>query len=657
MANQSLRIKDFRGGLSDDDEFGQPASFSEGQNIDFRRSPGYITLTRKLVKQSSTIVTQPVFDAVRVASSNVYFAAGNLLYKRAFGADGAGIVFTNPGGFTNMLNGFDLDYRPEFDRIFVYMTSTIGEYDPTNALWTPGAYPDYDMYNQDATGGAYTLPTAITEADLQTFVCTGEPIATVYIRSVAKSGTAHNLVITIHDSANNVVATKTVASGSYSAGTEVPFAISAAQSRFIVGNTYHVHVVCSAGVNTILSTAANTLQLADLRITANRLVDTSGDRPYVGHRLIKSGAKTYFCNERYLGEWEILSRVSTATDGFLPHKIKFPSEVKTNGVTLWNDYLLVSASIDDHVDTVGKPNRGIIFGWNMADTFYNFSVPVPQGVPNSLFSHGGAAYFEASGRWYTWNGGAVEPIFEFPGVNDYSKVTSGYTIETDAGAARIAMATIDDLLMIGYPFSTGNLNVKIGLYSYGKRKSFMPIAVGYDGVLSTGHDQTQNFAAAGLSRPGVGITLLKKFGNTLMIGWQDIIGTTPTYGVDFIDESSIAAPTGSWASLWFDNGAPDKEKTAVAIKIVFNTLATGVTVTPKIRYDRAATYTKVGVTTDEVGAVGDTECVMELNDRFYEAMFGFDITSTGAFPKIRSITFKFDDNSEEEVDTEAIRRP
>lgn len=651
MSDQRISIVNFGGGLSDDDKFGPPNSWGWGDRVDFRRSLGMLSMQRLLQKESSTIVNQEIVDAVRDNTGTVWMlGCGSLttgsIFKRAPGANGAAGTYTSFATYTQASVPRDMDYQPFFDTIFVFGGYNIGTIKPLSGspAYTSNTYGPYTVTTNSAGGGFYPLPTAISEVDVLSFVASNDPLTTFSFFKF-DTGTG-DWTITIHDALNNVIATQTIPAASIAPGHNfINFTPAAAGTRFKIGQTYHIHLTVSTGTSTVVTLPSNLLADATYVIYGGRLIQTDE----IGHRLMKYGPKILFCNEHYLGEWEILSIdpgvVNYSTAGYNPNLLEFPPEVKTIGIAPYSEYVAIAGRVDDYTDSATKQNsKGIIFFYDGVSSNYTFSLDIPAGSPESLFSDGVALYWIASGKKQRWAGGDIETIFEFPVV-----ATEGPPLRTNLTASRQAIAKHENLITSGFPYNRTSTTISpyMGLYSHGQSKASMPVAAGYDNVISTGNQLTT--LTGGVSS---GITLLKKFGNNLLVAWRDYVSSVLTYGVDYINELSPSVASASWAGLWFDGAHPDQEKSAKAIKITFDPLPAGCTVTPTIEFDRSGSPL-----TEPVAVAGDREVVMTLpSTRFYEARFGMTMTSSsGRYPHIRSITFKYDDNRNDENNTEVMR--
>lgn len=669
MADQRLRIRNFGGGLSEDDIFGPSNSSADAVTVDFRKSPGRLSLMPALTTEVSgnSFLGPHSYDAVRINDSSVYFANGNYTYKRTFGANGASGTYAEETASSAHIASADLDYRPDIDALFLFSSNTIHELSPlsNSPTYKIDKYSSYSMvktFTTDAIStNTYTLPTTITEAGLNDntnifpFNCTLEPLNRLqFLTDTLGTG---DWTLTIHDSANNTLATQTILNANMPpSGDVVTFDSFTGTDRLSIGLDYHVHLTVSTGTSKVCTVTASDLSTAYCAIFANRLVSMPAS---VGHCTHQLGAKTYFCNERYIGEWEFLDiSGGDSHDGYDAHRVELPANYKTVSVSDYSEYLAVGCAIGGGIESgQGNIASGQIIFWNTTDSTFDFVVDVPQGVPEGLFSHNNRLYFVARGRLYYWAGGDVIEVFEFPGVDQFipENAADAPKLDTYLGATRHCMTSHDGLLHVGYPAQTANTNVRIGIYSFGRNKSILPEAMSFDYVTCNGHTTTAFNTALSPDMPTTGITLLKDFGGTMLCGWT--YDSTTGHGIDRLNDTNALVATGSWRSFWFDNGDPDIQKTPKAIKVTFAPLAIGCTVTPFVQYDYSGTDVQGTDSSGNTfqGTAGDIDVVypLDANSGFYNANFGINLASSaGNNIEVLSLTFKFDDNHSNDLATE-----
>lgn len=650
MAEQHIRIGNWTGGMSDDEKFAlYPGSGSLLKAMDHRRNLSVLQLQRKTIKESGSVVVTEPYDAVRTSVNNgdIYVAGGTKLYKRTPGSNGGAGTYSEItiSGVTSIR---DLDYRQDLNTLYAFDEQVVHTYAPLSGTptWAAASYGPYESANSQSGSNTYALPTSISEAaaNALSITITKEPVYS--FQPYVKAKGTGNWTVTMHDALNNVVAAQTINNASLPASGYVEF-IFAAPVRASLGATYHFHITSSNGTGTVEVLTVNDLRAATHIIKATRLVNTGE----FGHYTMQFGNKTLVGNERYLCEIEY-----NAT--FDPHRLVFPPDAIVTGATTYNQYVAVTCARRTSSDSLDAGiNGGYIFLWDGASVFPELGIEVPFGVPWSPTSNDNNLRFIANGRIYQWAGGDFEPAYEFHGVDEFTAQSGAADVDVYLRAARHASTGRDSLSLFGFPHTTANPNVKIGVYSYGSTKMSMPKVAAFDYVPSHGHDSVQFNTATSPDTPITGITLLKNFGSNLLIGWKDYSGGAVTYGIDYVNDKNGYAAAGSYESLWIDDDvqgrpAPDKDKLGKSLKVRFFALPAGCTVRPKVQYDRSGVWTYI----DTPASAGATSAILQIDAakaRYKEVMVGYDITSSnGNNVRIKSCVFKYDDLTDEETDTE-----
>lgn len=688
MAVQRLVIKNFSSGTSDDDTLGPKTGFSESTAADIRTSPARVMLHQELTTEASgaSFKGPRTYDSARLSNGNVYFANGGFLYKRTPGANGAvGTYDEETDSSGNHIAAFDLDYRPDRDALFIYGPNSIHELSPlsNSPTYKINKYSYYSFFSNStttSTTNTYTLPTTFEEAQDQTdntnaidFTCTKEPLSHgTFIVDTPGTG---DWIFTLHDNANQTVATQTIPNADLpKAGDVITFSHFVGTRRMTIGADYHVHLTTTTGTSNVAVGTADDLRTAMCALYADRLVTVPAS---VGHPTKQFGEDTYFCNERYVGQWEILDLLGGNTsDGFDPHHLILPPLYTSIDIDVYSEYLAIGCSIDDSIENVGLRPLGnggegaIVFYDGTSDTF-EFVLPIPQGAPQALFTYANRLFFIAGGRLYTWAGhslysfvdGTIIEVYEFPGINEFIPGNSGDAPKVDVflSAARHAVTVYKGLLTIGYPFQTANTNIKIGIYTFGSTKAIAPESTTFDYVTCNNTMSTGFETGTSPDTPATGISLVDAHGGTLLVGWTNGLGGTGS-GIDRVNETSLYATNGDWRSFWFDNNSTDVSKTPTAVKVTCEPLPAGCSITPTIEYDHSGTEL-TGTDSDDnpfMATEGDIDVVFPLdsNDNFYAARFGFNMASSeGNQIRITSVTFKFDDNANNTLATEEHRVP
>lgn len=605
--------------------------------------------------------TAPPNDAARTPDGSIYIVTANELVVRSPGFNGA----VGDYSVVDVLGaGEDIIYDDSLDTLFIFSNDqlAITTYGPiaNSPVLNHNKFFVYPFINNFANaGGTYSLPTAISEAanDTFPFTATGDSFDRIDLK-VSTKGTG-DWTFTVHDAANTVIWSQTGPNASIPTSGQLILEPNN-PVRLKLGSDYHFHITVSAGTSAVFTDTTNELPGVAIDIYTPRLVASN-----YGHIPMFFGADLYFCNGRYLGQWEILNMADNATDGYNPYQLEFPPGCDSCGLALYSEYIAVATAVSESSDTLSLGGtRGIIFFYDGVSSSYTFALDVPEGVPESLYAYRNALYWIADGTLYTWAGDQIQPVYRFPGMDDFDGgLPNAPNVDVYLHAPRHGITNERGLLHVGFPGLTANVNIEYGIWSYGTARSGMPNAVSKDYVLSTGVE-TVNFQTQTPPTPDIpitSITLVKQFGDTLLVAWKDILDDgSIVFGMDYRNALSLFATAANWRSLQFDNADSDIEKTPKALKITFTPLPANSTLTPIVNYDRSDTDI-FGVDGDgnTIQAVeGDIDVVFPLdaNDGFYEAEFGFDYTGDGLNDiLVTSINFKYDDNRNNALATENRR--
>ena len=525
---EPVGLSQFFGGMSTDKQIGGTAQFYYGRNIDFRKNPSSFTLLPKTVKGSSTTVTDLVQDMVQVNSGERYAvgSAGNV-YK----VTTAGVWSLLSTLSTN--GGAGISYRSDLDNLYVTGTNRIARINrlssggTINTTWfTEGVSASSTCYK---TGGAntYTTPTSISESATarRTFLSDIEPVTKIGVKVVAK-GTG-DWTLTLHDDANNSLGTVTITNANLTNGAinyftfTTPIRIQRGNNGAGSALTYHFHVTSTVADGTVQTTTASSLADCDMELWASALVVTNNGL----HPITQLSNLTLIGNGRYVAAYEPLQDSPTTTD-FLRHRITLPPGFEVCGFAQKNLMVVIGA---EKRSTSGEFQEGALFFWDGVSETYNDYWLVPEGSPESLFSHKNIVYFIAGGSLYRMRG-SDEPIK----IRTFRDTDSEYSSLSDSTHLYPHMMDVRrGVLMIGFPGYTTNLALEHGVYSLGSITNEYPESFGFSYTISTG-----TILNTGSNNLKIG--MVKSYGDTLYISWQD--GTS--YGVDVVDNTSAPYATG-----------------------------------------------------------------------------------------------------------------
>lgn len=610
MAQQDITLSGFSGGISPNQKAGIANSCRFSKHLEIHEDINYATLKPRATKVSGSTVTDLVkwMDDGTPWDTNRWFydSSGNI-YKETSGGtwsqDIAGSTIANGAAGQGMV---------VFNDYLYYATSTtIGR---KGRLSSSPTY-NHDFLSDDTTtldqsldtsGNTYTLPSAISETatNRQTFTPARDSLKSVEV-NVSARGTG-NWTVTVHDRWNVSIGSLTIANASVAASGDQKFTFTS-PLRVTIGEAYHFHVTSSDGTGTVVTTTASDLETADFHTYFGILIADTNWHPMIQHL---NGV--VIGNERYLAFWD------SAT--YNPNKITFGPGFKVRALGKENEFVVAACWRGDNIDSV---EEGRLYFWDGILSTFNYYKTITQGLPNAIHSSKSRLFgvYGSQGHMYV----GTEPFKEIQSV---PKLGRGKKVEVYPGAITEWLGQT----MIGFSGSTDDSSgMEQGVYEFGNKQEGLPEVLNHAFTISTGTTQGTTLK----------IGMVKGLGKDLYIGWRD----GSSYGVDKIIKTDSPATTGSWESLIFDDGRPQKTKLALKLVITFEALESGETVTPKYKVERATSFT-TGTTVSTTGAV---RAEMPLGaKRFREIEVGYNLTTSTTFPVITGVYFEYDDLIQED---------
>lgn len=606
--------QNFYGGIAVDDKVGVKNSHAYSRAVDFRKKPGQLSPLAATRRIGSNNVVDLIQHIVQVDDGTRY-ALGDQGYFYSIDTSNNVVVKAKlDNGATGML------YRKDLQEMYLTSYKTVSYYgkfnsSPTIQLNKYAASASTDTAATSSGGtNTYTLATAIVESPttIQEFESDIEPLSKIRV-NVAAKGTG-DWTLTLHDDANNVLATSTVTTANITANTYLDFEFSS-QIRLYVkpsARTYHLHLTSTIADGTVKCITSNDLNTCDYTIYADRLISTNNGF----HPMAQFLQYVLIGNERYLSVWEPLSDTPSNLE-WLRHRLDFGPGYEVCGITTTDEYAVIAV---ERRSTSGSRDfqEGRLFFWDGLSEAPNFSIEVQEGSPEAIYTAQNMPYVIVNGALYVWAGGKnliklrtlLNTDTEFSNISDTTRVYPNM------------MAIRRGVMVFGYPSITASTTMEHGVFSWGAVDKNFPTSFGYNYVISTG---TRTYDGVNALRIGT----VRNFGDTLYISWRDdsqAVGFK--YGLDVVDNSSTPAASGSWEGRIFDGEAVFKQKTGRDMKLTCQTLPAGVTIRMKYKIDRGSwTYPAEGVLT-----AGDTYKVADINTRFHELQTGFDWESTATTP-------------------------
>lgn len=616
---RAIVVQQFSGGWSVDEQVGFKNSFAYSKHVDFRKRPSRLSILPTTRKETGGVVVDLVQNEVMANDGKIY-ALGDTghFYRRTTSA-----VWSDEAKLDD--GAFGMSYRKDLEKLIMSSSTTVSEYSPLDN--SPGI--QVNKYGKSASadsnaflsGGTqpYSLKAVISEAtsDKQEYLPDIEPLVSIKVK-VFDGGTG-DWTLTLHDPANNTLATSTITSANITDGEKLEFTFSSQVRQYVKPNarTYHFHLTSSDGTGTAVCATGGDLNTCDYEIFADRLVDSNN-----GMHPIQTFLQ-YECigNERYLSVWEPLSEEPDNSE-WQRHRLTFPPGLEVCGLAVWNEYLAIAC---EQKATTGNAQQGYLFFWDGTATSYNYFVRIPEGSPYSLHEYKNVLYYFAGGAWFGYAGGEPIKIRTMPNTD------SEYSDVTDSTIVYPNMATIRrGIHLMGFPSQTTNQSIEHGVYSYGAVDKNFPSSFGFNYTPS--HGTITNDGSNNLR-----IGMVKNFGDMLHVSWR----LNDSYGVDVIDNSSDPSSSAEWQSIFYDDGIPFKVKKALYMAVEFETLPAGATVTAKYRTARNGSWATSGT------ASSGTALRFDINTDFKEIQLGLDLVATTTTPVITSVSLIYDDCKEE----------
>lgn len=595
----------FYGGIATDDKTGIEYSHAYSRAVDFRKKPGQLSPLAQPTRIGSNNVVDLIQQIVQTGDGTRY-ALGDQGYFYSIDNDDDVVVRAKlDDGAAGML------YRADLQEMYMSSSTTVSYYGkfPTPVVqvnkYAESASTDSAAFSE---GGlqSYTLATSIVEGDTskQEFESDIEPLSKIVVDVLAK-GTG-NWTLTLHDDANNTVATSTVATANITSNMPLEFNFTD-QVRLYVkpsARTYHFHLTSTVADGTVLCETANDLNTCNFEIYADRLVDTNGGV----HPMTQFLQYVCIANERYLSVWEPLADTPSNAE-WQRHRLDFGPGFESIGVAVTDEFL-VTACERRSSDVDRDFQEGRLFFWDGLSETYNFFIEVQEGSPEAIYTYGNVVYVIINGALYVWPGGKtlvklrtlLNTDTEFTNISDTTRVYPNM------------MGVRRGVLLFGYPSLTASQTMEHGVFSYGAVDKNYPSSFGYNYVISTG---TRLYDGSNALRIGA----VRSFGDSLYISWRD--DSQPTgfkYGLDVVNNSSLPAQSGSWEARIFDGQAVFKQKVATEMKLTCKALPEHCVIRTKYKIDRGDwVYPDDGVLSE-----GDTYKVTDINMRNHEVQIGFD---------------------------------
>lgn len=658
MGKRVLTVDSLIGGEGEDKKVGVTDGFYRSQSIDFRKRPSRWELLPGTVKESGSVVDTAVQDMVRVDDGTLFLMGGTKIYRRTKEAQGGNGTYTeiidSADGLTNADSAV---YNRDRSKIYIPDGKVIHAIDDPDSATTDSDFNDSligEVLDYEVSSGAlntYAVPTSISEADADKIEWQpeAEPLSSIEVIVVAR-GSA-DLTLTVHDAADNEVASVTVLNADLPASPAYHKFTFALPSRLYVkpnARTYHVHVTASTSGATIRVDTTNDLSTAKIRTYADRLVDD------VHHPIMQYLQYMVIGNERYVAVWEPITDDPSKNE-FEQHRLKLPPEYEVIGFAKLEEMLVISAkktvsSDYGDADWGVDSNEGLLLFWDGTSNTYNWFREITDGAFESIYSAQGLIWGFVNGRLHVSSGDLPIPVKTMTGVDQFNSANDEHDDDVFLQAPYKAMTMHKGVLQMGFPKLSVNDSIIPGVYSYGSLNKDYPESFGLMHIPSHGETAIEYDTTDDPDTPLSGITFVGRFGANMFIAWQHGSSDSQTFGIDVVRERNDPYDTGYVELFEFDDGLPHKEKQATHIQVTWEDLPSGTVVTPKYKIDHEASWNDGTSDGSQQVMTDDKKVVLEINKLFHTIDIRVDITgNSSGSPLIKSVEFVFDDRTDEKL--------
>lgn len=472
-----------------------------------------------------------------------------------------------------------------------------------------------DQY--DAYGDTYDVGTSVSESADAIFELTPEfdPQVNVVVPITAK-GTG-NWTVTVHDDANNTIATKTIANASLTNSADNTFTFDS-NWRPVLGATYHLHITSTVADGTM------TPGTDVMDTTAARLVDPRSG----AHPILEFTTFLAIANERYLATYDglidaALDSDGTATSSWDPHRLTLPSGYEIVSLAKYEENIVMGCEYRG--DNTDDFSQGLLVFWDGISDLPNFTVDIPEGGVQAMLARKNRLYFIAGlrGELFVYGGGQYVKLKRFPNTTNTNYVRSSWACATN----------YQGMPLFGLGIATDNSSFEHGAYSWGATDETLPDVLNYGYSISSG------------TRTGttVSIGMVQAYGTDLFIGWKD----GSTYGVDIVNPSAAPFSTAVLETRALDNGENYRNKPLLAIKAIHAPLATGQSINLGYKRLGESSYTTKNTANSTVGSLETKFDVSMKESKYFQVQLTMGATTTT--PQVFELVPEYDSAEADEI--------
>ena len=493
------------GGIADSEYMGYNNSLASIVGLDLYSELGLNRVNQKLSKISSSTIDEFVKNTVVASNGKAY----------CFSADSGKIWEVDTNLSVSLVHTTTAELGEvkclganEFGGYIYWATEKRLHRIPVSGLsdWSTNAIENWAKLNADqdqlgSTGNTYSLTSSIIETSVNTM-----PIIPIhrYIESVAvyvnTKGTG-DWSLVIHDSGNNVVASKTITNVNLPTSGIAYFEFSSSFEKQ-GGETYHIHITSTVADGDIVSGTTDDLSTAQIDLFT---VSNSDYHPIEVHE-----ANLVM----YIGDNNVVHQVEA--DTFSNDAVDLPVGNIVTCLKGLDVDLLIGTKIHSNV------NKARVFRWNTYSPSFSTVDSVPEVGINAFIPADNYIWVSAGtkGNIYFFNGTSLEL---------YKSLKGDYRNGNKSIINANAVAFYNGLPMFGLSNSSGNPSLQ-GVYSLGSKNPSYP-------KISTLEYPISQISGGELVLNNIEIGSLAVMGDRLLVSWKDT-NSTAEYGLDAIDFSN-----------------------------------------------------------------------------------------------------------------------
>lgn len=307
-----------------------------------------------------------------------------------------------------------------------------------------------------------------------------------------------SLTLTLHDSEDNSIVTKTVLNANLTAGINEIYWDS--PITYVRGESYHLHVHMTGTGGEIYTAVAN--ELADMYI---EVYGASND---TYHPMIVLNGILFIGDNNYIHQVE---------NYLVLNALDLPAQYTAKCLGKIGIDLLVGTEVANSV------HSAMIFRWNTWSVSWSIEDDIEEQSINAFIPVDNFVYVVAGtrGNVYFYNGEKLELLRRIGGEFD-----SADSVKVNPNA----VASLHGIPLIGVTSVAGDA-LETGVYGMGTANPrLFPRIFDLEYVTSQGST-------------GVEIGSIATFAGSMLVAWKKVVGETTTYGVDAFDGTNLYSGT------------------------------------------------------------------------------------------------------------------